>query len=298
MDIDQPDPIYSDPPLPAQPDRKRPRLSVDVGVLVTRSSPPPTQPGSPPARLVTPPRKPWPTRLQKDDIVSLEDRLRYLESLVDDTSNTNIPRAQRRVDELRHTGGSLASIHVTESLRTSVTQEDYGKIRDEEIRDELHRDQHRKVPTTARNRTRASGLSDTPEDRIVERMRAITLWNPIAVDEAARRNRAQFEALKAKIYKELAEEKEAKSSAPGDQNAARNQATETTSPLEYSEGRLEQPKLDRTSGDKGTGASSSINGMHERITVAFRTENKRRQEQEKKSKEEQEEQKDKSWIPK
>ncbi|KAK6505026.1 hypothetical protein TWF481_006958 [Arthrobotrys musiformis] len=161
-------PHQSDTPPSVRRDSKRTRLSDPS--LATETHPPQR------IQLIipqptTPPRKPWPTRITKKDVVSLEQRLHYLDRLVYDAGKTAIPQAQRRLDELRFGAGSLAKIHVTDSLRTSVTQEEYEKARDEEIKNEIHRDKHRKVSGASRRRSDPTMLLTIPEAKVLNSRR-------------------------------------------------------------------------------------------------------------------------------
>ncbi|KAK6345308.1 hypothetical protein TWF718_007227 [Orbilia javanica] len=147
-------------PPPVARDRKRPRLS-DPGPVADTKSPQPTRPSAP---APPPPRRPWPTRVTKDDVVSLEERLRYLIQL-QDYAEENTAKAQKRVEDLLCGAGSLAMIQVPDSLRTRVTQEEYARARNEQISSEIHRDRHRKISGAFRRFSEPTRLLDIPESR-------------------------------------------------------------------------------------------------------------------------------------
>ncbi|KAF3186571.1 hypothetical protein TWF225_004630 [Orbilia oligospora] len=225
--MNQETPPQSGSPLPVRRDRKRARLS-DLGVITETHISEPTVPVTPLPPPPPPLSKPWPTRLAKDDIVALEQRIRYLDRLIDDAGE-NTAKARRRVEELRYGAGSLAKIHVTDSLRTSVTQEEYGIARDEEIRSEIHRDQHRKISGGQRRVSEPPRLIRIPESKI-EKMRRISMGttvgrDPGVGDQAATRGKFVREQIGKDGY------------------ASREQRAGDRIPKEYSEKGLEEPKI-------------------------------------------------------
>ncbi|KAK6528101.1 hypothetical protein TWF281_009354 [Arthrobotrys megalospora] len=248
--MDQGNPSQPDPP--AQRDRKRQRLSDPGPFLVGPYPSPPTLPPVPPA---PPPRRPWPTRIQKEDIVSLEQRLRYLDRMLDEAEEVSLPRARRAVEELRSGGGSLSRIHITDSLRTSLTQEEYGQARDEEIKREIHRDGHRKIASGGVRRfTEPPRLSTIPELRSErDRKLSLVIGHTRAADRAAKNNLATFQAAKEKFAREKTvkeeaakyqarEDKSENHRAAKDPYAARKQALNKEGLEEYSERRMEEAK--------------------------------------------------------
>ncbi|EGX47792.1 hypothetical protein AOL_s00083g300 [Orbilia oligospora ATCC 24927] len=235
--MNQETPPQSGSPLPVRRDRKRARLS-DLGVITETHISEPTVPVTPLPPPPPPLSKPWPTRLAKDDIVALEQRIRYLDRLIDDAGE-NTAKARRRVEELRYGAGSLAKIHVTDSIRTSVTQEEYGIARDEEIRSEIHRDQHRKISGGQRRVSEPPRLIRTPESKI-EKMRRISMGttvgrDPRVGDQAA--TRGKF------VREQIGKDNVAKEQATKDGYASREQRAGDRIPKEYSEKGLEEPKI-------------------------------------------------------
>ncbi|KAF3079687.1 hypothetical protein TWF102_002619 [Orbilia oligospora] len=230
-------PPQSGSPLPVRRGRKRARLS-DLGVITETHISEPTLPVTPLPPPPPPLSKPWPTRLAKDDIVALEQRIRYLDRLIDDAGE-NTAKARRRVEELRYGAGSLAKIHVTDSLRTSVTQEEYGIARDEEIRSEIHRDQHRKISGGQRRVSEPPRLIRTPESKI-EKMRRISMGTTVGRDPGV----GDQAATRGKFVREqIGKDSVAKEQAMKDGYASREQRAGDRIPKEYSEKGLEEPKI-------------------------------------------------------
>lgn len=232
------------PPLPVGRNHKRPRLSNPRPITGTHLSQL--------ARPVTPPplRKPWHIRLKKDDVVSLEERIRHLTQLLDDTDE-NTAKAKRRVDELRYGAGSLAKIHVTESLRTCVTQEEYAKARDEEIRREIHRDQHRKISGGIGRFSEPPRLLGIPESRTEKNGRVsmgIVGCDIEAIGRSTGERFAKMQTARDKTSRDQAgKDKVAKEQAAKDRYAGRRQVAKGEMPRGYSEKRMGEPKTNKKS---------------------------------------------------
>ncbi|KAK6520619.1 hypothetical protein TWF506_000869 [Arthrobotrys conoides] len=231
------------PPQPGPPpsvgrNTKRLRLS-DIGLHTETHLSEPVVPVSPPRP--PPPRKPWPTRLAKDDVVALEQRIRYLDRLLDDAGENTV-KARRRVEELRYGSGSLAKIHVSDSLRTSVTQEEYERARDEEISNEVHRDQHRKISGSGGGHRRVSEpprLYKSPESKI-DKMRRVSTMGIAGRDVRVGDHvstRGNY------VRDQFGKDNFSRGQATRDRYTSREQSAGADFPRRYSEKRDEDPRV-------------------------------------------------------